>query len=56
MSIIGYLAIAIYYLIRGQWYPGVMGLIFGVLYAFMWVFWRSRIPFATVSEDFATLS
>ncbi|GJJ69682.1 hypothetical protein EMPS_02030 [Entomortierella parvispora] len=47
LSIIAYLAIAIYYLVQRLWYPGIVGLIFGVLYAFMWVFWRSRIPFAT---------
>ncbi|KAF9192182.1 putative choline transporter, neither null mutation nor overexpression affects choline transport [Haplosporangium sp. Z 767] len=48
VSIILYLAVALYYLYRRMWLPGIFGLIFGVLYASMWWFWRSRIPFATV--------
>ncbi|KAG0293237.1 putative choline transporter, neither null mutation nor overexpression affects choline transport [Linnemannia gamsii] len=47
LSIIAYLAIAIYYFIRGLWMPAIFGLIFGILYASMWFFWKSRIPFAT---------
>ncbi|KAF9972185.1 putative choline transporter, neither null mutation nor overexpression affects choline transport [Actinomortierella ambigua] len=46
-SIIIYLAAAIYWLVLGAWLPGIFGLIFGVLYASMWWFWKSRIPFAT---------
>ncbi|ORZ04392.1 plasma-membrane choline transporter-domain-containing protein [Lobosporangium transversale] len=47
LSIIVYLAIAIYYFYRRQWMPAIFGLIFGLLYASMWFFWQSRIPFAT---------
>ncbi|KAF9159915.1 putative choline transporter, neither null mutation nor overexpression affects choline transport [Actinomortierella ambigua] len=45
-SIIIYLAAAIYWLISGALMPGIFGLIFAVLYAAMWWFWKSRIPFA----------
>ncbi|KAG0371165.1 plasma-membrane choline transporter-domain-containing protein [Gamsiella multidivaricata] len=48
MSIILYLAVAVYYLYRQLWLPGIIGAIFGVIYATMWWFWRSRIPFASV--------
>ncbi|KAG0258965.1 putative choline transporter, neither null mutation nor overexpression affects choline transport [Mortierella polycephala] len=47
MSIIVYLAVAVYYFVRRQWMPAIFGLIFGLLYASMWFFWKSRIPFAT---------
>ncbi|KAG0338210.1 putative choline transporter, neither null mutation nor overexpression affects choline transport [Podila humilis] len=46
LSIIAYLAVAVYYFVRGLWMPAIFGLIFGVLYASMWWFWKSRIPFA----------
>lgn len=49
ISIIVYLAVAVYYFVRGLWMPAIFGLIFGVLYASMWWFWKSRIPFAAVS-------
>ncbi|KAF8935050.1 putative choline transporter, neither null mutation nor overexpression affects choline transport [Dissophora ornata] len=48
VSIIAYLAVAFYYLYRRLWLPGIVGLIFGILYASMWFFWKSRIPFASV--------
>ncbi|KAG0370328.1 plasma-membrane choline transporter-domain-containing protein [Gamsiella multidivaricata] len=47
LSIIVYLAVAVYYFVRRQWMPAIFGLIFGLLYASMWFFWQSRIPFAT---------
>ncbi|KAK3848727.1 MAG: plasma-membrane choline transporter-domain-containing protein [Linnemannia gamsii] len=47
LSIIAYLAVAVYYFVRKQWMPAIFGLIFGLLYASMWFFWQSRIPFAT---------
>ncbi|KAF9103345.1 putative choline transporter, neither null mutation nor overexpression affects choline transport [Mortierella sp. GBA35] len=47
LSIIAYLAVAVYYFVLGLWMPAIFGLIFGLLYASMWFFWRSRIPFAT---------
>ncbi|KAG0072749.1 putative choline transporter, neither null mutation nor overexpression affects choline transport [Podila epicladia] len=47
ISIIVYLAVAVYYFVRGLWMPAIFGLVFGVLYASMWWFWKSRIPFAT---------
>ncbi|KFH69154.1 hypothetical protein MVEG_05955 [Podila verticillata NRRL 6337] len=46
LSIIAYLAVAVYYFVRELWMPAIFGLIFGLLYASMWWFWRSRIPFA----------
>ncbi|KAG0335115.1 putative choline transporter, neither null mutation nor overexpression affects choline transport, partial [Podila horticola] len=46
ISIIAYLAVAVYYFVRRQWMPAIFGLIFGVLYASMWWVWKSRIPFA----------
>ncbi|KAI8606205.1 plasma-membrane choline transporter-domain-containing protein [Dissophora ornata] len=48
VSIIAYLAVAFYYLYRRLWLPGIVGLIFGILYASMWFFWKSRIPFASI--------
>ncbi|KAI8605471.1 plasma-membrane choline transporter-domain-containing protein [Dissophora ornata] len=47
LSIIASLAAAVYYFVRHQWMPAIFGLIFGLLYASMWFFWKSRIPFAT---------
>ncbi|KAG0081293.1 putative choline transporter, neither null mutation nor overexpression affects choline transport [Linnemannia elongata] len=47
LSIIAYLAVAVYYFVRRLWMPAIFGLIFGLLYASMWFFWQSRIPFAT---------
>ncbi|KAF9127768.1 putative choline transporter, neither null mutation nor overexpression affects choline transport [Mortierella sp. 14UC] len=47
LSIIAYLAVAVYYFVQRQWMPAIFGLIFGLLYASMWFFWKSRIPFAT---------
>ncbi|KAF9938336.1 putative choline transporter, neither null mutation nor overexpression affects choline transport [Modicella reniformis] len=47
LSIVVYLAVAVYYLVRRQWMPAIFGLVFGLLYASMWFFWKSRIPFAT---------
>ncbi|KAG0286221.1 putative choline transporter, neither null mutation nor overexpression affects choline transport, partial [Dissophora globulifera] len=48
LSIIAYLAVALYFIYRRLYLPGIIGLIFGVLYASMWWFWKSRIPFASV--------
>ncbi|KAG0229810.1 putative choline transporter, neither null mutation nor overexpression affects choline transport [Actinomortierella wolfii] len=48
-SIIIYLAAAVYWLAQGAWLPGIFGLIFGILYASMWWFWKDRIPFATLA-------
>ncbi|KAG0043382.1 putative choline transporter, neither null mutation nor overexpression affects choline transport [Gryganskiella cystojenkinii] len=49
VSIVVYLAVAVYYLYRRLWIPGIIGLVFGVLYASMWWFWRDRIPFSATS-------
>ncbi|KAG0264711.1 putative choline transporter, neither null mutation nor overexpression affects choline transport [Linnemannia exigua] len=48
LSIILYLAVAAYYLYLRIWVIGIIALIFGVLYAFMWFAWKSRIPFASI--------
>ncbi|KAF9199065.1 putative choline transporter, neither null mutation nor overexpression affects choline transport, partial [Haplosporangium sp. Z 27] len=48
LSILAYLAAALYYLYLRIWVAGIIALIFGILYATMWFSWRSRIPFATV--------
>ncbi|KAG0092994.1 putative choline transporter, neither null mutation nor overexpression affects choline transport [Podila epicladia] len=48
LSILLYLGFAAYCLYRRWWIPGVITLIFGLLYAWMWWAWKSRIPFATV--------
>ncbi|KAG0244121.1 plasma-membrane choline transporter-domain-containing protein [Mortierella sp. GBAus27b] len=47
LSIIANLAVAVYFFVRRQWMPAIFGLVFGLLYASMWFFWKSRIPFAT---------
>lgn len=52
LSILLYLGFAAYCLYRKWWIPGVITLIFGLLYAWMWWAWKSRIPFATVSKRF----
>ncbi|KAG0038976.1 putative choline transporter, neither null mutation nor overexpression affects choline transport [Podila clonocystis] len=54
ISIIAYLAVAVYYFVRRMWMPAIFGLIFGLLYASMWWAWKSRIPFAT--EMLATVT
>ncbi|KAF9423191.1 putative choline transporter, neither null mutation nor overexpression affects choline transport [Podila epigama] len=46
LSIIAYLAVAVYYFVQKMWMPAIFGLIFGLLYASMWFAWKSRIPFA----------
>ncbi|KAK3842068.1 MAG: plasma-membrane choline transporter-domain-containing protein [Linnemannia gamsii] len=48
LSILLYLAVAAYYLYLRMWVIGAIALVFGVLYAFMWFAWKSRIPFASV--------
>ncbi|KAI1297784.1 putative choline transporter, neither null mutation nor overexpression affects choline transport [Mortierella claussenii] len=48
LSILLYLAVALYYLYLRLWLPGIIGLVFGILYASMWFFWKSRIPFASI--------
>ncbi|KAF9384967.1 putative choline transporter, neither null mutation nor overexpression affects choline transport [Podila verticillata] len=48
LSILLYLGFAAYCLYRRWWIPGIITLIFGLLYAWMWWAWKSRIPFATV--------
>ncbi|KAG9323267.1 hypothetical protein KVV02_000161 [Mortierella alpina] len=48
LSIILYFAVAAYYLYRRFFLVGVISMIFAVLYAMMWFWWKSRIPFATV--------
>ncbi|KAF9291320.1 putative choline transporter, neither null mutation nor overexpression affects choline transport [Mortierella alpina] len=47
LSIIVYIAVAVYYFVRRLWMPAVFATIFAVLYAMGWFWWRSRIPFAT---------
>ncbi|KAG0310155.1 putative choline transporter, neither null mutation nor overexpression affects choline transport [Dissophora globulifera] len=47
LSIIAYIASAVYFFVRHQWYPAVVTAVFSLLYATMWFFWKSRIPFAT---------
>ncbi|KAF9413483.1 putative choline transporter, neither null mutation nor overexpression affects choline transport [Podila epigama] len=48
LSILLYLGVAAYFLYRRWWIPGIIFSIFGLLYAYMWWAWKSRIPFATV--------
>ncbi|KAF9439260.1 putative choline transporter, neither null mutation nor overexpression affects choline transport [Entomortierella beljakovae] len=48
LSILFYLAVGAYYVYRRMWVAGIIFLIFGALYAFMWFSWKSRIPFAVV--------
>ncbi|KAF9154801.1 putative choline transporter, neither null mutation nor overexpression affects choline transport [Linnemannia schmuckeri] len=48
LSILLYLGVAVYYLYLRMWIIGGIALVFGVLYAFMWFAWKSRIPFASV--------
>ncbi|KAF9116442.1 putative choline transporter, neither null mutation nor overexpression affects choline transport [Mortierella sp. AM989] len=47
LSIIAQLAVAVYFFVRREWMPAAFGLFFALLYASMWFFWKSRIPFAT---------
>ncbi|KAG0213057.1 putative choline transporter, neither null mutation nor overexpression affects choline transport [Mortierella sp. GBA30] len=48
LSILLYFVVAAYYLYRRFYLVGIISLIFAVLYASMWFFWRSRIEFASV--------
>ncbi|KAF9357492.1 putative choline transporter, neither null mutation nor overexpression affects choline transport [Mortierella sp. AD094] len=47
LSILAYLAVALYYIYLKIWIVGIISLIFAILYAYMWFSWRHRIPFAT---------
>ncbi|KAF9155776.1 putative choline transporter, neither null mutation nor overexpression affects choline transport, partial [Mortierella sp. AD010] len=47
LSILAYLAVALYYIYLKLWIVGIISLVFAVLYATMWFSWRHRIPFAT---------
>ncbi|KAG0003421.1 putative choline transporter, neither null mutation nor overexpression affects choline transport [Entomortierella chlamydospora] len=47
LSILAYLAVALYYIYLKLWFVGIISLVFAILYASMWFFWRHRIPFAT---------
>ncbi|KAF9210083.1 putative choline transporter, neither null mutation nor overexpression affects choline transport [Haplosporangium sp. Z 27] len=46
-SIMVQIGVAVYYLVRHEWLPACFGLVFALLYAACWFFWKSRIPFAT---------
>ncbi|CAO3564408.1 unnamed protein product [Mortierella alpina] len=48
ISIVLYFAVAAYYLYRRFFLVGIISMVFAVLYAMMWFWWKSRIPFATV--------
>ncbi|KAF9027787.1 putative choline transporter, neither null mutation nor overexpression affects choline transport [Haplosporangium bisporale] len=55
LSILLYLGFAAYCLYRRWWIPGIITLIFGLLYAWMWWAWKSRIPFATTLRTIANM-
>jgi hypothetical protein len=47
LSILFYFGVTFYYFAVHYYSAAIVFLIFSCLYAFMWFFWKSRIPFAT---------
>lgn len=47
LSIIFYFGVTFYYFAARYYSAAIVFLIFSCIYAFMWFFWRTRIPFAT---------
>lgn len=42
------LAVAVFFILSAQWVPGIILLLFTLLYAYLFYSWRHRIPFAKI--------